>query len=835
MVHFIHNHILPSLERSWGWSLISSLRRGWGWVLLLLLTACSTTSNLPEGEVLYTGIKRTTIHDKTNSYEESVALTEVEGALACPPNNSFMGSSSIRTPLPIGLWIYNSMVNKEHNAVGRWMLNTFGSTPITITTVNPGTRSKIATNTLQNYGYFHGSVDYDLVNQRNPRKQKVKYDIYLGEPFRYDTINYQFHGIQDSIVKANFNKRYLKKDGQFSVPDLQAEKERLNDDFRDNGYYYYRTDYIRYFADSMAVKNRVKMLVIPDLDTPQRAKRQWYIGNVHTYVRKSNILGQGKRSGTFQRSANTTPSDSTNRRTLANDSTLRRSNGQRRSLFQYDDSIQPGKYYRYVWQGKKGSPPVKPQVIFKNFRFGHNDMFSQSNVDQTITNMSNMQVFQSLQFKFTPRSDSEFCDTLDVRVEAVMDKLIDAEFDFSFTQKSNSQIGPKAGLRLSKRNAFGHGETFSVGLKGSYEWQIGNQVSNTNTRPDSWEAGLDASLTYPWIAFPGFAGKNTKYSSSSIFRISIDNLKRAGYYRLVSFGVDATYNVQTSPYVTHQIVPLTLTYNKLMQTSERFDSITTHNSALYASMRDQFIPAMQYIYTYDNATSLRKRLHTRFVATVKESGNVLSSVNAILGHAWNTRDKKLLLTPYSQFFKIHLELTNKFKVLDKSQLVTHLQLGSIFTYGNSRFAPYSELFYVGGANSIRAFGARTIGPGRYRDTTGRGTYLDQAGDFKFEANAEYRFDIVSNLNGAWFIDAGNVWNLRKDDSHPDGKIGDGGLLNSIALGTGFGLRYDLEFLVLRFDIGVGIHAPYDTGRRGYYNIPKFWDGLGFHFAVGYPF
>ena len=215
--------------------------------------------------------------------------------------------------------------------------------------------------------------------------------------------------------------------------------------------------------------------------------------------------------------------------------------------------------------------------------------------------------------------------------------------------------------------------------------------------------------------------------------------------------------------------------------------------------------------------------------------NIINSLNALCGKPWSQQDKQLLGNPYSQFLKLQFELANKFKLTDKTQLATRVQLGSIFTYGNSRYAPYSELFYAGGANSIRAFGTHTIGPGHYYDSTGRNTYLDQAGDFKAEANVEYRFNIVSNLNGALFLDAGNVWNLRSDDSHPQGKLGDGGFFNSIAVGTGFGLRYDLEFLVLRLDLGIGIHAPYDTGKSGYYNIPKFKDGLGLHFAVGYPF
>ena len=142
---------------------------------------------------------------------------------------------------------------------------------------------------------------------------------------------------------------------------------------------------------------------------------------------------------------------------------------------------------------------------------------------------------------------------------------------------------------------------------------------------------------------------------------------------------------------------------------------------------------------------------------------------------------------------------------------------------------------MGGANSIRAFGVRSIGPGSYNPRNSNYSYIDEMGNLKLEANLEYRFPIVSNLYGAAFVDAGNVWLTKPDPERPGGSINLRTFGREIALGTGLGLRYDLQFLVVRFDVGVGIHAPYDTGRRGYYNMTRFWDSLGFHLAVGYPF
>lgn len=783
-----------------------------------MMAGCSTTSNLPEGEILYTGIKSTSINGSKGTVAEDIALTEVEAALAYAPNNSFMGSSSLRTPLPIGLWIYNGLVNNHEKGFNKWLFNTFGSTPVTISKVSPAIRTKVATNTLQNYGYFHGSVDYKIVNLKNPRKQKIAYEINLGEPHLWDSITYSFPITEDSIIKANLDKRYIARDGQFSVSDLVSEKSRLVNDFRDNGFYYYRPDYVTYFADSLQQEGRLQLLITNEKDMPNIAKRQWKIGNISSFIRSNSTNPPTSSKRTLNK-----------RDTTRNDTTRTDSAVRMRSLYTDTLDIQG---LQIAYSGNK--IPIKPRVMFRNFRFWKNQLFNQSKVDATITNLNNMLVFSQVQFLFTPRDTTDTCSILDVRLDATMDKLIDAELDFNITQKSNSQVGPHLVLGFSKRNAFNHGETFSVKLRGSYEWQTHRSMGKSSTI-DSYEYGIESSLAYPWLVFPGLTDRNFRYPTSSKFKISANLLNRANYYRLLSFGSEASYQSQTARYETHSFTPLTLTFNKLQSTSPRFDSIATNNSALLISLKDQFIPAMQYTYHYDNTINSRLRNTRWFEATIKESGNLISGVMTLAGKDFSTENKKILGSPYSQFIKTTLELRNTYRLTQKSSLATRVQAGVIYTYGNSSVAPYSELFYVGGANSIRAFSVRSIGPGCYYDHEGRGTYLDQAGDIKFEANLEYRFNLAGNLHGALFLDAGNVWLMRDDQGHPGGKFELSKFFDQLALGTGFGFRYDLEFLVLRLDLGIGIHAPYDTGKSGYYNIPKFWDGLGFHFAIGYPF
>lgn len=767
-----HNHILTLLTA------------------IILLTACSTTSNLPEDEYLYDGIKKVNIEGDKSAEFNAEAITEMKAALAYAPNNSFMGSSYYRFPLPVGLWIHNSLVNKERRGFENWVYNSFGRTPVTISAVNPATRARVAENTLKNYGYFNAEVTHQIVEQKDPKKQKITYDVKLGDAYHLDSIKYAFKDLEDSIVQANWKKRKFKRDDQFNVTLLEEERQRIVNDFRDNGLFNYRPEYITYLADSIKTPKKVWLVVVPDLATPENAHRQYTVGNLTMAIRQSGLY---QLADTFRRNTLT-----------------------------------------ILYNGDK--LPISPMALFRNMSFRRGQLFSQDKFDRSLRGITNMGLFRNVQFSYTPRDTTDTCSIIDVRLDATMDKLIDSEFSFNITQKSNSQVGPNATWSLTKRNAFRHAETFNIKLMGAYEWQTGKRRRNNDgTRIDSYEWGIETSLSYPRIMFPWLNRKVLRRPATTTFKFSIDQLRRSGYYNLLSMNTSVNYLIQGSKHVTHSITPFSLTQNKLMYSSEKFDSIANKNQALFVTVRDQLIPAMQYTYRFDNTINLSHRNPFIFEASIKEAGNVISAVSMLFGKNFEERDKMLLRTPYSQFTKLTFDYRRYFHLTEHSTLAMRLFTGAIWSYGNSTVAPYTDQFYVGGANDIRAFTVRSIGPGRYYDYDNKGTYLDQAGDFKLEFNTEYRFRWVSNLYGAVFLDMGNVWLMRGDDAHPGGEITRSKFFKDVAVGTGFGVRYDLEFLILRLDWGIGIHAPYDTGKSGYYNIPKFWRGSGLHFAVGYPF
>ena len=270
--------------------------------------------------------------------------------------------------------------------------------------------------------------------------------------------------------------------------------------------------------------------------------------------------------------------------------------------------------------------------------------------------------------------------------------------------------------------------------------------------------------------------------------------------------------------------------------TEKFDSVIITNPYLAASMEDWFTPKMRYTYMYTSPTTQRHPIRWEF--TIEESGNLLSLWDYAGGHSFNEKGKTLFKTPYSQFLRFETDFTKTWNITPTSSLVGHLSGGILYNYGNSSEAPYSEYFYVGGANTIRAFGVREIGPGDFNgDGLGRQLcYLIQNGELKLVGNLEYRTKLFGDLNGAIFLDAGNVWDLNND--FIDGAAFPTSVksfIDQTALGTGVGIRYDMGFLVIRLDWGLALHCPYDTGKSGYFNVPSFSKAHTLHFAIGYPF
>ena len=771
------------------------------------MTSCSTTKHLPEGEILYTGQKPMIVLNRSTSPVGEITLEEVEAALATAPNNSFLGSSTMRTPFPIGLWFYNGFQQYERG-FGRFLFNKFAAKPVLMSAVNPDIRVKAAHNLLRDYGYFNGRVSYQtFTDPKDSLKQKLQYTVDMRNPYFIDTVFYQGFDRRTTAIMERARRRSLISPGeQFNVTDLDGERTRISTLLRNVGCYYFRPDYMTYQADTTLVPGgHVAMRLMPVAGMPEVAQKPFYVGNRSFY-----LLGREGES----------PTDSLVYKDL--------------TIYYHDKlRVRPDMLYRWLnYQGYRRKRQVQDSTGISRLRSMQNlySFYRQTRMQERLANVG---IFRYSEMQYVPRDTAFVSDTLDMRVIAALDKPYDAELDFNVTMKSNNQTGPGATFTLTKKNVFGGGENWNVQLKGSYEWQTGK---NRSSLMNSYEMGISTSLVFPRIVFPRMGKHEYDFPATTTFKLYADQMNRAKYYKLLAFGGNATYDFQPKATSKHSITPFRLTFNVLRNPTEAFKELQEQNPALYISLRDQFIPAMEYTYTYDNSTLSRKRNPIWWQTTVTSAGNVTSLVYRAFGQPFDEEGKKLMGVPFAQFLKLNSEFRYHYRINKDQSIASRVAGGVIWSYGNATTAPYTEQFYVGGANSVRAFSARNIGPGGYPpNDQAKYTYINHVGDIRMEANVEYRFRMVGDLHGALFLDAGNVWLMRKDENRPGGELTLRNFAEQIALGTGVGIRYDMDFLVFRLDWGIALHDPYDTGKSGYYNIPKFKDSMALHFAIGYPF
>ena len=763
-------------------------------IVALTLASCSLTSHLPEGETLYTGLKGIVYNDSAandalSQKHFATIQEEMEAALACAPNGAILGSSSLRNPLQIKLRIYNHYANST-SKFGKWMMNHFGQEPVLMTHVNPEMRALVARNLLRSNGYFDAKVDYHILPQKNPKKEKLAYRVTTNHLYTFDTIRYEgFAPEIDSLIRHSLPESGLRKGESFTVAKLDAERNRINNVLRNNGYYYYRAAYSTLLADSVSHPGSVEVCLKQVDDMPDMASRKWYIG---------------KRRMLFRRNVMEQITDSFVRRNLT-----------------------------VCFAGNKS--PIRAKALLRDLQLRRGDLFSQSKYVQTLNNINSMGLFTLSDISFAPRNNNPDCDTLDMTINCIFDKPYDVAFETNFVTKSNDRMGPGLSLSLTKRNAFRGGEKLTVSLKGSYEWQTGRRVAGNSSAINSYEYGSEVSIEYPRIEAPfqWYSRHRFYRPPSTLFSLSYNVLNRASFFKMLTVTGAMTYKFQATANSKHELSPLLLDFNYMQRTTQRFDSIINANPAIYISMRNQFIPKVKYTYLYTSPSGQRNPISWDF--SVTEAGNVMALGYRIAGRKFSEKEKDLFGNPFAQFLKVHTTLRKNWQTGHKSQVVGRVAAGVIWSYGNSERAPYTEQFYVGGANSIRAFAVRSIGPGKYTAPNTGYAYLDQTGDVKLEMNLEYRFNIFGSLYGATFLDVGNVWLLKPDANRPGATFKPGKFLEELATGTGLGIRYDLDFFVLRLDLGVALHVPYETGKSSYYNIPKFRDGLGLHFAIGYPF
>lgn len=763
-------------------------------VCVVLLAACSTTRRLGEGEMLYTGVKKMKITEAvdTTGREEPVpaaVISAVKEPLSVAPNNTLY-TPWLRTPFPIGLWAYNHLYTPKEKGIKYWLYGKLSRRPVLISRVQPELRLKVVEELLGNHGYFGAETRYEpYPRKRNPKAGRVGYWVHIPLPYHLDSISYlKIDGPTAPLIDTLRATSLIRKGMRYDLDTLTAERQRITDTLRSRGYYYFRPEYVEYQADTTQGVRQVALRMRLRPGVPAAVTKPYRVGKVTLSLQ------------------NVTPGPW--------DTILLR-----RLEVDYQKPLR-----------------IRPRVLSRAVGVQPGDLFTVEAQNEAQTNLNKLGIFRYVNLNVPSVDSLAGADSLNITIDAALDKPLEAELEVDVSSKSNSFIGPGIIFSLRHNNIFRGGEVLALKLNGNYEWQTGSRKQADGSKSsllNSYEFGFNMSLGIPRLT-PRFLGRRTRYSNRTTFQMGVDLMNRPEFFHMVSFNISAGYDFQTSPYSFHSLSLFKLVYNRLLSTTASFDQTMDENPAIALSFRNQFIPSANYVYTFDRSYGVRQKDRLFLQVSATSAGNLLWAAMEAFGERGN---KYLFGNQFSQFVKGVVELKEYHRIGQYNTLASRLLIGAGWAYGNASVMPYSEQFYIGGANSIRAFTIRSLGPGSYRPPeTNTNRYLDQTGDFKLEANVEFRFRMMGRLNGAVFVDAGNIWLLKNDPQRPGGALTAKGFFKDVALGTGVGLRYDISYLVLRADLGIGIHTPYpNPDKPGYYNIPSFKDGLAFHLAIGYPF
>ena len=435
--------------------------------------------------------------------------------------------------------------------------------------------------------------------------------------------------------------------------------------------------------------------------------------------------------------------------------------------------------------------------------------------------------------------------------------------DAGVAYRSNNSIGPDVTLKSSVKNLLGHGETFTLKGNGAYYWALRDRHPGDPKKTDTYKLGANASLIFPYLHWLG--DNNPDGDTRYMLGYQYENI--AGGYGVHKLTGSFTYFIHSSRYITHAFTPFSLSFVRMKaETDSLLNKAEEYPQLIKVLAGNEFVPSIGYTFTYNDYRA-KRAVNTLFEAGIKESGNIINAIYCLFGHKWNEYDKPLGKITFNQFVKMTAELRNKFNITDKVCIATRLYAGANIPLGNSYSAPLSEAFYAGGPNNMRAAAPYAYGPGNFYSEKYNQNFF-HAGDVRLEGNFELRFPIVWKLFGATFLDAGNVWDwyngseifkaagiddykeqLQLREELYDGLYDNPQWAHQIALGTGAGLRLDLDGLVIRLDIGVAIHAPFLTYKydkktwepdktqpiNTYYNIPSAADAIRVNFGIGYPF
>ncbi|SHF56779.1 Outer membrane protein assembly factor BamA [Bacteroides faecichinchillae] len=758
-------------------------------IIILLLASCTATKFVPDGFYLLDEVK---IHTDNKNVRPSSLKMYVR------QNSNAKWFSLIKTQL----YVYN-LSGRDSTKWGNKFLRRIGDAPVIYNESEALRSQEEIMKAVHNMGYMAAIVK--KTTKVKKKKIKLLYDVTVGEPYIIQSLKLDINDTKiDSLLRQDSVKSLLREGMIFDVNVLDAERQRITNKLLQNGYYKFNKDYIGYTADTVRNTYNVDLTLhlrayrAHENDSAE-AHKQYQINEIN-FITDYDVL---------QSSA--------------------------LSSVNINDSI----HYKGFPIYYKDKLYLRPKVLTDNLRFASGDIYKEQDVQQTYSSFGRLSALKYTNIRFI---ETQVGDTAKLNCYVMLTKSKHKSIAFEVEgTNSAGDLGAAASVSFQNRNLFHGSETFMVKFRGAYEVISGLQAGYSNN--NYTEFGVETSINFPNFLFP-FVSSDFKrrIRATTEFGLQYNYQLRPEFLRTMA-SASWSYKWSQRLKIQHKIDLINIGFLYLPRISPKFreDYINKgQNDIFQYNYQDRLIINMGYSYHYNstggsivNNTISSDSYSVRF--NFESAGNIMYALSRATNIRKNDNGEYAILgIPYAQYIKGEFDFAKNIRIDHRNSLAFHVGMGVAVPYGNAKTIPFEKQYFSGGANSVRGWSVRDLGPGSF---AGKGSLMDQSGDIKLDASIEYRSKLFWKFQGALFIDAGNIWTIRDYANQPGGVFKFNRFYKQIAVAYGLGLRLDLDFFILRFDGGMkAINPAYETKKEHYPIInPKFSRDFAFHFAVGYPF
>ncbi len=763
-------------------------------VLILYLCSCSSTKYVADDNYLLSKVQ-------IINRAKDISKPEIKSFIRQKENLKIFG-----------VWKFHlSLYNMSGRDTSKWInrsLRHMGEEPVIYDDYLKEYSKQQIGLMLQNKGYYLNVIKDTVIYKK--KQAKVIYVVYPGIRYRIGQVKFQIE--DDSIrpiIEADSLHTLLKPGRPYDIDLHDKERERITADLRDKGYFAFSKEYIYFIADSananysindtLVVKKNIE--INPSLESTETAYHKKY-----RYRKVFYSVGSSSGVGT------STSGVAAHRDTLEfHDCT-----------FIYNNRVE-----------------IHPSVILNSSYIAPNEFFNSSLVAKTQTLLNGLKVFRYIDVRFKEVNDSIQSEYgwLDCYVQLNPTKYQSYGADIEGTNASGN-LGAAGSVNYQHRNLLRGAEVFNVAFRTAMERQLINPKSDAGAiqknQFNSLELGAESSLEIPKFLVPyNIESFRKKYNPNTNISISYNYQRRPDYTRTIA-NLSYGYHWRSSKYITHYLILSDLNLIRLPSIDQAFKD-TISKTFLKNSYEDHFIlnSAYSWIFNSQLRTQQSEYAYGRF--NVEFAGNVLNSLVPLFENKNSDGFYEILGIRYAQYVKGDFELRYHHALNRVNSFAYRFFLGAAFPYGNSLEVPFEKQYFSGGANGIRAWPVRGLGPGVFVDS--KFNFYNQTADMKLELNAEYRFKLIGLLEGALFVDAGNIWNIRKESSQEGGLFAWNSFAQQIAVGVGTGLRFDFNYFLFRVDLGIKAHDPVKANGERWVigHQPLTLNNMAFNFAIGYPF